>query len=58
MEKLLKKKEACDLLGVSPKTLTKIIKNDGLPAIKVGHRVRFEKTELLEHLRNDRKGND
>ncbi len=59
MEKLLKKKDACDLLGVSPKTLTKIIRDDGLPVIKVGHRVRFVQKELLEHLRNVGKvGND
>ena len=51
MEKLLKRKEACDFLGVSEKTLTKIIKRDGAPVIKVGHRQRFVKSELLEHLR-------
>ena len=58
MEKLLKRKDACDLLGVSEKTLTKIIKRDGLPIIKVGHRVRFVETELLEHLRNRKAGNE
>ncbi len=41
-------REAAGLLGVSEKTLEKWIRDDALPAIKVGGQFRFNRTELLE----------
>jgi len=41
-------REAAGLLGVPEKTLMKWIRDDSLPAVKVGGQFRFNRTELLE----------
>ncbi len=41
-------REAAGLLGVTEKTLMKWIRDDSLPAVKVGGQFRFNRTELLE----------
>jgi len=45
---LLGLREVAGLFGVPEKTLEKWIKEDSLPAIKVGGQYRFNKTEILE----------
>jgi PTS system nitrogen regulatory IIA component len=44
----LSMKEVVELLGVSEKALTRFIKNDELPAVKVGGQYHFNRTEILE----------
>lgn len=47
----LNKRQTCDYLGISNNTLDSWIKK-GLPIIRVGKTVRFEKTELNRWLHN------
>ncbi|NQN54469.1 helix-turn-helix domain-containing protein [Streptococcus suis] len=46
----LNKQQACDYLGISNNTLDSWIKK-GLPVIRVGKTVRFDKTELNHWLK-------
>lgn len=47
----LNKQQACDYLGIANNTLDSWIKK-GLPVIRVGKTVRFDKTELNYWLQN------
>lgn len=47
----LNKKQTCDYLGISNNTLDSWIKK-GLPVIRVGKTVRFDKTEINRWLQN------
>lgn len=47
----LNKKQACDYLGISNNTLDSWIQK-GLPVIRVGKTVRFNKTEINHWLQN------
>lgn len=47
----LNKQQACDYLGISNNTLDSWIKK-GLPVIRIGKTVRFDKTELNRWLQN------
>ncbi|AQP41321.1 helix-turn-helix domain-containing protein [Streptococcus gallolyticus] len=47
----LNKQQACDYLGISNNTLDSWIKK-GLPVIRIGKTVRFDKTELNHWLQN------
>ena len=47
----LNKQQTCDYLGISNNTLDSWIKK-GLPVIRVGKTVRFDKTELNRWLQN------
>lgn len=47
----LNKRQACDYLGISNNTLDSWIKK-GLPVIRIGKTVRFDKTELNRWLQN------
>ncbi|MFM0589274.1 helix-turn-helix domain-containing protein [Streptococcus suis] len=47
----LNKQQACDYLGISNNTLDSWIKQ-GLPVIRVGKTVRFDKAEINRWLRN------
>lgn len=47
----LNKQQACDYLGISNNTLDSWIKK-GLPVIRIGKTVRFNKTEINRWLQN------
>lgn len=47
----LNKKQACEYLGISNNTLDSWIKQ-GLPSIKIGKTVRFDKSEINRWLHN------
>ena len=42
--------EVAEILGVAPNTIRKLIKNDSIPAVKVGKRYKITKTKLLNYL--------
>jgi excisionase family DNA binding protein len=54
MEKYLTVNQICEWLNISRATLTNW-RNRGLPAIKIGRTVRFDKEEVKEWLRNEGK---
>src|SRR5262245_39820844 len=49
-EELLSLEEAAQLLGTSATTLYRLLKQGGLPALKVGRQWRFRRDDLLSHL--------
>ena len=51
-EEILTTKETAELLRVSPITLRKFIRDDSLPAHKMGRKWVFLKTEILEWIKN------
>lgn len=55
-EELLTVDELCDWLKITRKTSERWRK-DGMPFIKVGRTVRFDKAEILEWLKNHNKNN-
>ena len=55
-EELLTVDELCDWLKITRKTSERWRK-DGMPFIKVGRTVRFDKAEVLEWLKNHNKNN-
>lgn len=46
MEHLLKYREVAKLLGVTERTVSTLVKRDGLPAIHMGGSVRFDPTDV------------
>ena len=51
-EEILTTKETAQLLRVSPITLRKLIRDDSLPAHKMGRKWVFLKSELLDWIKN------
>lgn len=49
-DKLLSRQETADLLSVSLVTLWDWTKKDLIPAFKIGNKVRYKKSEVLEAL--------
>jgi excisionase family DNA binding protein len=50
-EKLLRKPEVADRLGVSPRTIETYLKLQKLPCLRIGRTVRFSWRDILEHLK-------
>ena len=51
-DRLLPLKEVCELLGVSPSTVRRRIKDDGFPpGIKIGPTRRYPLSEILEWIK-------
>ncbi len=51
-EKYLTLKEASRFLKISTSTLNRLIRQNGIPSYKIGHRRLFDKDELIEWVRN------
>lgn len=51
LDNLMNKRQACDYLGISNNTLDSWIK-EGLPVIRIGKTVRFNKKEVHRWLNN------
>lgn len=49
---VLSVEEVAQILRVSTKTVYKIIRNQELPAVKIGREYRIEKSAVVDHLRN------
>jgi excisionase family DNA binding protein len=55
MEPLLTAREACGLLRVSPSTLYRLIREEGLPAIKPAQDLRFRPSDIEQWIETRRK---
>ena len=42
--------EVAEILGVTPNTIRKLVKNNSIHAVKVGKRYKITKTKLLNYL--------
>lgn len=54
-EEFLTKKELAALLKVTIKTIDRLCINEGLPFVKFGRNVRFNKKEVLDWVKNSNK---
>lgn len=52
---LLSISDVAEVLGISRNTARKLVKNNSLPAVKVGNRYKVTKTKLLTYLGEDEK---
>lgn len=50
MKEILNMQEVCELLSVSEKTMIKLLKEENIPARKIGREWRFSKTAIIEWL--------
>ena len=50
MKEILNMQEVCELLSVSEKTLIKLLKEENIPARKIGREWRFSKTAIIQWL--------
>lgn len=51
-DKLLDVQSVADRLDVNPRTVLRMVERGELPAIKVAHRLRFQRSDLENYLRN------
>jgi excisionase family DNA binding protein len=49
-DKLLSRQETADLLGISLVTLWQFTRKDLIPAFKIGNKVRYKKSQVLDAL--------
>lgn len=56
-EKLLTRQETADMLSVSLGTLWSYTRNDIIPAYKIGSKIRYKQSEILEALQKKNKFN-
>ena len=49
-ENLVDRTELAMRLSLSPSYISKLMKNDGLPSLKIGRSVRFKLSEVVEFL--------
>lgn len=54
-EEFLTKKELAELLKVTIRTIDRLCTHEGLPFVKFGRNVRFEKEKVLDWIRNSNK---
>ena len=47
-EKLLRKADVVEVLGLSPRTIDQLVKDGQLPAIRLGHRTRRFRAQDIE----------
>ena len=47
---LMNATEAAEMLGIHPKSVTKYVKSEGLPGIKVGGHYRFRRADIIAWL--------
>lgn len=52
MKEILNMQEVCELLSVSEKTMIKLLKEENIPARKIGREWRFSKTAIIEWIGN------
>lgn len=50
MKEILNMQEVCELLSVSEKTMIKLLKEENIPARKIGREWRFSKTAIIQWL--------
>lgn len=50
MEKLLKKKDVCMILDISPATLDRKVKNGELERVKIGNLVKFRPEAVQKYI--------
>lgn len=50
MKEILNMQEVCELLSVSEKTMIKLLKEENIPARKIGREWRFSKNAIIEWL--------
>lgn len=55
MDKWMSTKQVCEYLGISRDTVTKWIKDKGMPAHQIGRTWRFDREEIDAWMRNDGK---
>lgn len=52
MKEILNMQEVCELLSVSEKTMIKLLKEETIPARKIGREWRFSRTAIIEWIGN------
>ena len=52
MKEILNMQEVCELLSVSEKTMIKLLKEENIPARKIGREWRFSRTAIIEWIGN------
>ncbi len=50
LNSLLTRKQAADLIGVSERTISNMVKARQIPVLKIGRSVRFDRDRVLEAL--------
>ena len=51
IESMLTKRDACELLSVSPKTIDRIVRDGDLPAYRVRGQMRYKASDIEEYLK-------
>ena len=54
MEKLMTKQEVCELLRISPTTLSRIVADGSLPAMRIRGRIMYQSSDVAKYLESCR----